>query len=140
MKRCFKCGQDKPLDEFYKHPRMADGHLGKCKACTKRDVGEHRQLHLDEIRAYDRRRAVLPHRRAAVKRVCKAYYEVHPERRSVSGKLCAAVKSGHLVRPETCEVCGAKTHINGHHPDYSQPLVVMWVCQPCHKKLHKMFR
>ena len=38
MKTCFKCGACKPLVEFYKHPKMVDGHLGKCKCCTKADV------------------------------------------------------------------------------------------------------
>ena len=34
MKRCICCGEMKPLDEFYKHPKMKDGHLNKCIRCS----------------------------------------------------------------------------------------------------------
>ena len=39
-KKCFKCLQIKDLTDYYKHSKMADGHLGKCKECTRKDVSE----------------------------------------------------------------------------------------------------
>jgi len=36
-KVCFRCDKDQPITEYYKHRQMADGHLNKCKTCTKED-------------------------------------------------------------------------------------------------------
>ncbi len=38
IKICFKCKLEKEIKHFYKHPEMGDGHLNKCKECTKKDV------------------------------------------------------------------------------------------------------
>lgn len=36
-KVCFKCLTEKALTDFYVHKQMGDGHLNKCKTCTKKD-------------------------------------------------------------------------------------------------------
>lgn len=36
-KQCFKCKNILPLNEFYKYKKMSDGHLNKCKMCSKND-------------------------------------------------------------------------------------------------------
>lgn len=37
-KVCFKCKKEKPLKDFYAHPKMKDGHFNKCKECYKSDI------------------------------------------------------------------------------------------------------
>jgi uncharacterized Zn finger protein len=33
MKKCTKCGEVKPLQEFYAHPTIKDGYRTRCKKC-----------------------------------------------------------------------------------------------------------
>lgn len=55
-----------------------------------------------------------------------------------------AIEKGIVQRKTHCEVCNytgimkdGRTVIQAHHPDYSKPLEVMWLCQKCHHKWHK---
>ena len=126
MKACFKCGEEKPLAEYYAHKQMADGHLNKCKSCTKSDVKHNRDLNIEHYRAYDRARGSRqpPEYQREQRRK-------HPEkfraRRFVSRKLTS---------PGVCSLCGSTHRIEAHHHDYSKPLEVEWLCSACHKQVH----
>jgi hypothetical protein len=41
-KKCFKCGEVRPIEQFHKHAMMKDGRLNKCAPCTVKDVTEWR--------------------------------------------------------------------------------------------------
>lgn len=55
-KVCFKCNQSKPLEDYYTHPDMQDGHINKCKECNNRDVRKNYKDKHAQYAAYDRNR------------------------------------------------------------------------------------
>lgn len=147
-KVCRCCAQIKPISEFYKHPKMADGHLNKCKDCQKANTKAARDRRPDYYREYDNKRANLPHRVKARAEYSKtdqgkdrhrAANEVwmtkHPNRRAASHILNNGIRDGKVHR-HPCFVCGAKAH--AHHPDYDRPLDVIWLCPKHHKEAHKL--
>lgn len=135
-KRCFKCLCEKPLEAFYKHAQMGDGHLNKCKDCTKADVKKHRQEHWETVRAYDRMRASQPHRVALRNRVVAEYENKFPNRKRAVTAVNNAVRDGRLKK-QPCWECGSEKAV-AHHPDYDRPLDVIWLCQPHHKQAHAL--
>ncbi len=136
MKKCFKCGESKELSGFYCHPRMADGHLGKCKECTKRDVLAHRTLNIERIRAYDRKRGKLAHRIRRVVEFTRKRRREMPIAYAANNLLNYAVRAKRVTRPAACSACGLIGRIHGHHEDYYKPLEVIWLCTVCHARKH----
>jgi len=131
-KQCFKCGEVKDLSCFYKHPKMADGHVNKCKECNKLDVRKNRKSKVDYYREYDKARGA---------RLSKEYQ--HWYRAEYPGKILArqmvgnAVRDGRLQKGKECENCGSSHYrLHGHHDDYAYPLSVRWLCPACHKQWH----
>lgn len=133
---CFKCKKRKPLTSFYIHPQMDNGHLGKCKACTKKDVGEHRQKNRERIMEYDRQRSNLPHRKAMRQRITQQFKKEHPKSWDAHVRVNNAVRDRRLFKPEKCSRCNQKTRLEGHHRDYRKALDVKWLCNFCHKMEH----
>ena len=154
-KKCFKCGVEKELSEFYKHSGMLDGHLNKCKDCTKRDVQKNYRDNIDYYKDYERKRSVLPHRVKLredyweskketgeayfmKRKYIKEYKKKNPMKYKAKNRLCSALRRGDIKR-KPCEVCGeVKSH--GHHPDYNYPLDVIWLCSKHHAEEHRRLR
>lgn len=135
-KRCFKCHHQKPLTEFYRHPRMADGHLNKCKACTRVDVRINRAERDEYYLTYDRGRASLPHRREDRHRRNRHYRRKHPEREAAYRAVASALKSGRLTKSLECQGCRVIGSLHAHHQNYREPLKVVWLCARCHQHHH----
>lgn len=134
-KVCFKCNKSLPLDSFYPHGQMADGYLGKCKDCTKKDVSANRAKRIDAFREYDRARyRTMPHRQQQLASLVKARPEMHVKANRI---LSNAIRCRRVIRAEACWHCGSTERIEGHHVDYSRPLDVIWLCRSCHCKAHR---
>jgi hypothetical protein len=134
-KKCFKCNTVKPLEDFYKHPKMLDGHVNKCKECNKKDVTSNRNKNIEKFRAYDRARSKEPERIKANTEITRAWRAEDSRRSLAHSRVATAIRSGTLVRQPCCR-CGEVKSV-AHHEDYDKPLDVMWLCQPCHKQRHK---
>ena len=75
-------------------------------------------------------------RAPAIARGVKAYRKRHPEEQKARWTLTNALRSGKLVKADACSKCGKDGLIDGHHPDYSKPLEVLWLCRRCHTDEH----
>lgn len=137
---CNACQLEKALSEFYLSNRT------RCKECVKASVKANRVQKIDYYRQFDRMRSSMPHRVAARNEYAKTpayaeshkaaairWAEKHPERRKASLIVGNALRDGRLIR-HPCWVCGSKAQ--AHHPDYSTPLDVVWLCPPHHKQTH----
>lgn len=123
-KICFKCGQEKPLSEFYRHPRMADGHLNKCKECAKKDVSQNyeKNIQSEEYVEKERERCRDKYRRLYAGRLEKTHS--HMENSSTRREL---TQKG-VVIERGMEV---------HHWNYNKRLSVFILTAREHKKVHR---
>lgn len=113
---------------------MADGHLGKCKECAKRDVRNNRAARREQYSAYEKER----NGRASRKRDKLNYQRIKRQRYPAKAKawnaVSNAIRDGRLAR-SPCEKCG-ELEVQAHHENYEEPLKVRWLCFSCHRSVH----
>ena len=148
MKPCISCKQTKPIDQFYQHPAMKDGHLNKCIECCKVVAmnNRERKIHDPMWLALERERCrikIAKYRAAGLEKRHtggqERWRKKYPHKKRAQGKANKAERRGVLVKPNNCEDCGVESvRLQKHHPDYSQPLLVTWLCMKCHGKAHRL--
>ncbi len=144
MAKCKTCGATDAVAEFYASIATY------CKEHWKERVRARRAENIEQHREYDRQRANLPHRVTARTEYSKteAFARSHtkasnkwdsanPDRKAATQAVNNAIRDGKMKRLH-CFICGAEAE--AHHPDYSRPLDVMWLCPAHHKQTHTMAR
>lgn len=108
-----------------------------CNPCRSKASVESARKHRDRKRrnnnAYHARNSANRKHRTA-----KWRFD-HPEKRLAHQAVQSALRNGSLKK-SPCQVCGSTTRIHGHHDDYSQPLVVAWLCHQHHMERHAMLK
>lgn len=144
MKDCGRCGKRKELSDFSVNRAKEDGLTIWCKPClseyqksrlakanANRPEGW-KQKAKDRVAYAQAWKEANPGKMTEYKR---DWWHKNRDRLKVKDAVRYAVKTGKLVKTP-CEVCGEEK-VEGHHPDYSRPLDVVWLCKQHHMEIHK---
>jgi hypothetical protein len=115
MKKCSCCKEQKEFVFFNIDKTNASGYSTYCKPCKKQK---------DRVRQLTR---------IVDKAKKKQWRKDFPERKNAQSKVYRALLSGKLTK-QPCFLCGEIAE--AHHPDYSRPLDVVWLCAPHHRQAH----
>ena len=92
----------------------------KCGNLARPDQRNCKACHAASMRKHRRNTPLTPEQRA--KDNCRSY----------AGSY---LKRGKITR-SACRTCGEEK-AEMHHPDYTKPLDIVWLCRPCHMQLHE---
>jgi transcription elongation factor Elf1 len=120
MFTCNRCHETKEIADFPVRKDIARGHSLFCKSCKNKAQSSYQKSELGkvtQVKADQARKVKFAHKRNA------------------RSKTFTAIKNG-TIQVLPCLVCGDKAE--AHHPDYSRPLDVVWLCKPHHKETHNL--
>lgn len=62
----------------------------------------------------------------------KNSFQKNSHKDNARNKLYNALRNGSIIPLKYCEGCLREKKVEGHHPNYSKPLLVIWLCRQCH--------
>lgn len=155
MKICSKCHHEKQIEEFPKRKLSKDGHNSECYECVRKRFNEWVAANKEKVRAYwaksykknpekfiERSRKYLhtPIGRVNSLKRAKTWQAKNPDKKRVQDAFQTAVQLGKITPWPKCAVPECEGKPEGHHPDYSKPFDVVWLCRKHHIQAHKLTR
>lgn len=161
MKKCSVCKLDLPEEAFsFRKNRKP---IASCKKCVSKRTGiyykknkikcllkmkEYAKAH-PEVRAKATKKWYSLHRdlyralgrrqyqkdKEKIKERARRYNELYPEKTKAHNVVKQLLADGELIK-QPCVVCGSASS-EAHHPDYSKPTYVVWLCVIHHRELHR---
>lgn len=68
-------------------------------------------------------------------KIVERYRKKYPERQRARCLIQSRIQRGTLKRGP-CSTCG-KEKSDAHHPDYTRPDYIIWLCRQCHGEVHR---
>lgn len=138
MKKCCTCLESKALEEFYKNRSQSNGRSRRCKQCVRAHETdgnrEAQRKYLESAHGAEKRQQYVA--AGGNNQATARYRAQNANKRAAHIAVGNAVASGRLVKPDCCESCSKKVKLEAHHDDYTQLLLVRWLCVRCHNDWH----
>lgn len=136
-KTCNTCHERKPIDQFGKDKDCAHGYLNRCKRCTAIRQRNSKTYKASWKKWYEKRMADPVWRERENQRTKERRLQA-PDKHKARRICQKAVEKGVILK-RPCEVCGSEKS-QAHHPNYSRPLAVIWLCQDHHGVEHRIHK
>ena len=125
MKKCTKCGEEKPKSEFYKQKTHKDGFRSQCKACTNKHGKQYRKN--DEY-VENRRKYILKHKHGLTSKQYNEMFEKQNGLCAICGKpevkKWLDVDHNHKTNKIRGLLCGSCNRMLGLAKDNDQILIL----------------
>ncbi|KKM47408.1 hypothetical protein LCGC14_1558560 [marine sediment metagenome] len=131
-KWCAMCEKELPLSEFYTHKDW--GYQSRCKTCQasyRKQYNKTPQAKTSRRKTYEKLRDKGYFRDYNTRQ----YHDPIGHLKMVARLSIHKMKREGLIDQQPCLMCG-KQYTEAHHPDYDQPLLIVWLCHSCHIDLH----